>query len=378
MKLLTVKDALLRERETLPGVSSWTSWKFYAVLFCYILSTICWLHDPFFQVYGLADWQQGMMPLLLAWFLVTVCCWELQIFGKPVGGNLVLQLIVLMPMSLALARMFSKASVPYSPSLMGKIVDNAGTVWKDVFGSTPKDLLPAWVREILTNWKLSAVALLMLVVLNLRRLELKVGLLAVLLLIPFFAVFAEELPGLYFAGGIVLLAAGLTLQFCRYDRCVYYENIVERLRFHERAVTPAFVRVVMRIMAELFSGGEMSQKHFDDMVRRHLGDSGEEAEKIVQEMRRRMVADYNLLTCTENSRGCFLRADEKLFFSESNSLLVSITVAPRIVVTFCFALLWIASPIDILPDSLPLVGVLDDVAVAILGFVSGKCALERM
>lgn len=378
MKLLTVKDALLQKRETLPGVYSWTSWKFYAVLFCYILSTIFWMHDPFFHVYGNFTWQQGIMPLLLTWFLVTACCWELQLFGKPVGGNLILQLVMLMPMSLALARMFSTASMPYSPSLMGQIWDKVGEIGKDVFGGTLKDLVPVWLRDLLTNWKLSSVALLILIVLSLRRLELKIGFLVILLLLPFLSVFANGLPGLFFAGGIIFLVVGAALQFCRYDRCVFYENVVGRLRFSERTVTPAFVRVVMRIMSELFSGGEMSQTRFDDMVKKHLGDAGEDTEKIVQEMRRRMISHYNLLACTENSRGCFLRADEKLFYSESNSLLRGVAVAPRIVITFLFALLWILSPIDLIPDSIPLVGVVDDVTVAVLGFVTGKSAIERM
>ena len=378
MKLLAVKEILLRERELLPGVCKWTSWKFYAVLFCYLLSTVCWLHDPFFHVHGSFTWQQGFMPLLLAWFLGTACCWELRIFGKPVGGNLFLQLILLMPLSLALARIFSTASVPYSPSLMGKIAGNVEEIWKDVFGGTPKNLLPVWLREILTNWKLSAAALLLLAGLNLRRPELKIGLLVILLLVPFFSVFANGLPGVFFAGGTIFLGIGMALQFCRYDRCVFYENIVNRLRFHECAVTPAFIRVVMRIMAELFSGGEMSQEHFDDMVRKHLGGAEGEAEKIVREMRRRMVGHYHLLGCTENSRGCFLHADEKLFFSESGSLLWSVTVAPRVIVTLLFALLWIASPIDMIPDSIPVAGVLDDAAVAVLGFLTGKIGMERM
>ena len=41
---------------------------------------------------------------------------------------------------------------------------------------------------------------------------------------------------------------------------------------------------------------------------------------------------------------------------------------PKVLIVLLIATLWILSPIDLIPDALPVFGVLDDISVALLGF----------
>ena len=53
-----------------------------------------------------------------------------------------------------------------------------------------------------------------------------------------------------------------------------------------------------------------------------------------------------------------------------NTLLRGVAEVPRLLFALCFALLWIISPVDLIPDAIPFVGTLDDAAVAILAALS--------
>ena len=48
-------------------------------------------------------------------------------------------------------------------------------------------------------------------------------------------------------------------------------------------------------------------------------------------------------------------------------------IAPRLLMTAAFAIVWIMLPVDLVPDGIPLFGVLDDAAVALIsGFALQK------
>ncbi len=41
---------------------------------------------------------------------------------------------------------------------------------------------------------------------------------------------------------------------------------------------------------------------------------------------------------------------------------------PKVIVVILIATLWVLSPVDLIPDATPIIGVVDDVMVALLGF----------
>jgi len=79
----------------------------------------------------------------------------------------------------------------------------------------------------------------------------------------------------------------------------------------------------------------------------------------------RLVHDHGLLILENTKEGTFLIPDLKRF--ETTNELAAICRWPRNCVVLFVALVWIVSPIDIIPDFMPL-GVVDDAVIAYLGF----------
>ena len=84
-----------------------------------------------------------------------------------------------------------------------------------------------------------------------------------------------------------------------------------------------------------------------------------------------MVYQYGLAEVHSSGDGEFLAPNPRLF--RYDNLLGMAAVAPRILMTAAFAILWIMLPVDLVPDGIPLFGVLDDAAVALIsGFALQK------
>ena len=77
-----------------------------------------------------------------------------------------------------------------------------------------------------------------------------------------------------------------------------------------------------------------------------------------------MVYQFNLAEVHSNADGEFLAPQPGLF--RYDNLLGMIAVVPRIILTLAFCLLWILFPIDLIPDGIPVFGVLDDMTVTLI------------
>ena len=53
-----------------------------------------------------------------------------------------------------------------------------------------------------------------------------------------------------------------------------------------------------------------------------------------------------------------------------------VAILPRMVILLAVTVIFIISPVDIIPDALPLIGVMDDTALTIFSFMATKNALE--
>ena len=89
----------------------------------------------------------------------------------------------------------------------------------------------------------------------------------------------------------------------------------------------------------------------------------------------RAAASRLLADLVEHRRILIFRADRNgvrlepaAELTEVDSPLAGIAVVSRLIFVTLFALLWIISPLDLIPDAIPFFGALDDATVAILAF----------
>ncbi|MBR0458710.1 MAG: DUF1232 domain-containing protein [Victivallales bacterium] len=97
-------------------------------------------------------------------------------------------------------------------------------------------------------------------------------------------------------------------------------------------------------------------------------------EHYAREALQRMIDDGLVVLESDSSNSRITPANA--LFRVPNNLLANVASFPRILFLLIVAVLWILSPFDLLPDSLPLVGMLDDVSVTILSGFALKNAVE--
>ncbi|MBQ9087824.1 MAG: DUF1232 domain-containing protein [Lentisphaeria bacterium] len=368
-------DALFSPVENSKGVTSFKSVKFYIVLVLYSVSTIFFVRDPFFQDrLGEFHLIQSSVILFSALVVMASLHWELLLFGRPSGANLVLQLTSLIPFMLFYARITGKSTIDATEegSLLGKAFDWAQQGMAKLSGFST----PAWVTDILQNWQCTLLLVLFLLVLSVRYTKVKTGAVILLLVIPFFNTLTTGTERWYLAGAALSLFAGLALQFNHYARHIYFINIINALK-ERKEMDESFVRCVMRIMKKADEEGQIQENEVLDIVKNEYSSypvAPGDIRLISGEIVRNMMNEFNLITIRLTGSGMMAEANSRLY--NGDNMLTYVAILPRIVVLLLITVVFIISPLDVIPDALPFVGVLDDMALTVFSFMATKNALE--
>lgn len=354
------------------GVASMTAPRFFIVLLLYIGALTVFARDPFFQNNGIFVYRQGIVTVFFAFVLTASLNWEMLLFGRVAGGNLLLQLMQLPPLTLLLARLTAFPSEPIGPKgAVQKFYQFLHTVDQETINFTGS--LPAWLGDLFSNWRISLCFMLILFFLSFRNLQLKLGLLLSILMILFGSAAAQGLS-LCLIGGTVLLIAGYAFQFCRFDRVIFFENAVRRIA-RSGPCDSMLSSVMLSAVTAFYESGRVSRPQLLQLVQSVYAEqyplSGNDLQLIAAEVVRKMVYQYSLAEVHSSADGEFLAPNPRLF--RYDNLLGMAAVAPRLLLTAVFAILWIMLPVDLIPDGIPLFGVLDDAAVALIsGFALQK------
>ena len=365
--LAKLQDYFFRPNEGNNGITSFLCFRFYLTLAVYAGSFLLLAHDPFFfsEAKGFTV-GQSITSIILAFTTVTALVWELQLFGKPAGANLLLHIFMIFPFALVIIRLtgFPVDNEPrnFDFSIMGIAVD----MLKDLCRTTldfMKRHLPEWLFDMVVNWKTCALLVVIFFIFSFRRLYLKIGGLVLVLVVLLATAFAGKDRNLesiaYLSGGLLLLGFGMANQWFQFGKTIFWTNVTKRLQNYPE-IGAQEARLIYRLMKDLYENDRLTQNDISAFVIRNIGRNPGSME-VVTEFIHRLLHDYHLITVHSNRHGIYFTPDPQLF--RGDNMLASIAIFPRMTIATAFCILWLASPLDMIPDFIPVFGLLDDITI---------------
>ena len=366
--LAKLHDYFFSPREGNNGITSFLCFRFYLTLALYAGSFLLLAHDPFFfsAAKGFTV-GQSITSMILAFITVAALVWELQLFGKPAGANLLLHIFMIFPFALVIIRL-TGFPVDHGPrdfdfSIMGIAVDMLKNLFQTMH-EFMKRHLPEWLFDMVVNWKTCALLIVVFFILSFRRLYLKIGGLALVLVVLLATAFAGKERNLesiaYLSGGLLLLGFGMANQWFQFGKTIFWTNVTKRLQSYPEIGTQE-ARLIYRLMKDLYESERLTQTDISAFVVRNIGQKPGSME-VVAEFIHRMLHDYHLITIHSNRHGIYFTPDLQLFWGDN--MLSSIAIFPRMAIATAFCILWLSSPLDMIPDFIPIFGLLDDIAIS--------------
>jgi len=348
--------------------------KWIAVALCYIAAIALMGQDPW---YGdkYFTYNQGIFIGILAIFLVAGFCWEIYLLGRPVGINLILHGVLIVPVALLIGRI---AGLPPSPEssygLLGQLKDYVISL-KDTagFGS----ILPVWIQDIFSNPGILLLIFFTSIAFTQKKAGRRFALVVVAFLIPALQTLSHDpRPSLLFGLGFIAMLAGIALQFSNYGNIIGQQNVLSRLHaVDDRLEFKCSLRIAKRAVVD----GFVTEDGVLAIVQREYGKQYElnapTAGGIAQAISHRLVREHRILELYGDERGFFLAPYPAIFKIES--LFDEIAVWIRKIIITGIALIWLISPIDLFPDSIPILGAIDDALITLVGAAQWLDILKR-
>ena len=346
------------------GVSGIGDPKWIAVALCYIAAIALMGQDPW---YGdkYFTYNQGIFVGILSIFLVAGFCWEVYLLGRPAGINLILHGLLIVPVTLLIGRI---AGLPPAPEaaygLLGQLKDYVISL-KDTVGVGT--ILPVWIQDIFRNPGILLLIFFTSIAFTQKKPGRRFALVAVAFLIPALQTLSHDpRPSLLFGLGFIAMLAGIAIQFSKYGNIVGQQNVLSRLHaVDDRMEFKCSLRIAQRAMMD----GFITEDGVLAIVQREYGKqydlNAPTAGGIAQAISHRLVREHRILELYGDERGFFLAPYPAIFKIES--LFDEIAVWIRKIIITGIAVIWLISPIDLLPDSIPVLGAIDDALITLVG-----------
>ena len=359
------------------NISTCFCWRFWLILGCYLAAFLLVIRDPYF-LSGNHVILMDLIPFVLAYVIAAAVNWEMQFTGKPTGANLVLQTVQMVPFAVLLARILGNQT----PS-----ADN-GNFWSTIFTGVKHQVqglllgLDAWFpRPLLEMFAHPWMLLLLLAVLFalcFRSRGLRLSAIMLMLVISIVSMLTvQSQPSVWFWLALVCFAVGLAMHWCDYHPIGYARNVCLRLKHSEDA---RFFTVILEAMEKMREGKTLNFVQFGQIVRRNYSPDGEyndeELALMSREICRRMVDDYGLVVIAVNSAGTTMRPTPEILGNDE--ILTKSTLILRMATVGLVALVWTLMPVDPIPDAVPVVGVLDDLAIFAFSMFAGKDCWNKL
>ncbi|MGD2097050.1 MAG: DUF1232 domain-containing protein [Desulfobacterales bacterium] len=343
------------------GVAGIYDPKWIIVALCYIAAIALMGQDPWYGDRQFT-YNQGIFVGVLAFLLVAGFCWESYLLGRPSGINLILQCLLIIPLALFIGRI---AGLPPAPEasygFLGQFKDYLSHLKDEVgFGG----LMPLWIQDVFRNPGILLLILFTAIAFTQQKSSRRFALIVVAFLIPSMQTLAHDpRPSIFFGIGCLALIAGIALQYSRYAILVGQQNILQRL--HAIADRSEWT-CSLRISKQAAEDGFVTEDGVLAVVRRQYSEFYPSSiREIAQTLSHRLVREHRVLQMHGDERGFFLIPRGDIF--KIDSTLDEIAIWIRKILITGLVILWLISPIDLLPDGIPILGALDDALISLVG-----------
>lgn len=352
------------------GIVSICNWRFWTCLLALIVSACALARDPmFFDIRVGFRFGSGILCIVVSYLVLSALFWELLLFGKPRGANLFLQWAALVPFSLFVGRIFAKPTV--APGEGGQTI--LGVAWdcvkfaeREIIGLSNiiGKILPDWVMDIFSHWSIAMVLVFVVAALCFRKRSCKVGLLFAAFLVGIAGALSVHSSWQLIVGALALVTA-FAMMFNPYDEQCFYCNWINELS--REPVNSVELDVVSKVMSEMYKRGRLTYEEVGELIMSRLSGIKCEDDAVRSGARKfvnRLLRLYNFVSLTGDSTGVYLTVNPRLL--SYNTLMYALAIYPRRLIVAMIGIVWLVSPLDIVPDAIPFFGVLDDAAIAIL------------
>lgn len=341
-----------------PAVASFLHWRFWLAAGLLVLASCM-----FFETGSTAKVQpaQWLFCLALSFVVTATVAWEWKAFGNPsVLANAVLHVLVFAALACMLLRLRGHVG-EQDWSLLGMVADALDWANKAL------GFFPPVLFELLRS---PAVALLFLGVclaLCLRP-AWALGVLASVFVVGLSLSLLNDGFGArgWFVGGLACFALSLRLQYAPPDHRNFWEQVRHKWSgdTHVRGDLELKQRLLQLMVAE---ARPLTESECLGRVARALGKSTHDDESKACTVRviGQLVRQDGLCQLVHGASGPTLGLGAGMNDSPPD-VFSRIAMVPKLAVAGLIALVWIISPIDLIPDTTPVVGALDDVVAGMV------------
>lgn len=300
----------------------------------------------------LADVQDALgYAFTLALFLTLAAAWELQILGDPHSPPVwPTHLLLLTVLTLFFAQTLSLPVETTLPVVESTPLGWLGNVITQVFYAL-RDAIPEWITRFFINWRYSLLILLFFCAMCFRNRLFRICAFNGIILLPWIFSLLNGFSLTLTIGGLLLfLACSQLLSATPIPALQAGALKLQPLAAHD----PDFVVDALRILELLKTGAPYPTSE----VEAAIPHSEAQVERMIH---------LGLLELHVTREGRELQLAQTL---ANDSPLIALARIPRTIFLFAIVCIWVALPVDLIPDAIPFIGSLDDITLSILALKS--------